>query len=356
MWRHQDSPPRPTDTQCGLFASGKALRRYGVPFTYIENCWLDSEELERGIDQFIRIANVVRNFRGMRIGQIDVRPRQFLSVKCNESELLEKYGIEVTTINSAEIFGIIDHVLKKRPADIADVVHGGFCSRSNCATQTKDSLDKMAALQLAMLEIVERYDLAGIATECWELFEKAYGVRICSAAGNLSEMGIPVSCEADVHGVVSSVMLASAARDDGGCSFLADITQRHPTNENAELLWHCGPFPRKIAKNNTDPALISWHGQWELKGGIITLCRFDLAETGKYSIFADVCHGTDGPVTHGTYVWVEVDDWLKWERKFVEGPYIHHISGIHGNYAPIIKNACRYIPGLQFDCADLPIN
>jgi len=359
LWGPRDvSPPgyapRPTDTQCGLFASGKALRRYGVPFTYIENCWLDSPELEKGIYDFIRAANVVRNFRGMRIGQVDVRPRQFLSVKCNESELLEKFGIEVTTINSDEFFSTVNHILENRGDEIAEVVNHGFCSRSSCTTQTKDSLDKMAALQLAMLELVKKYDLAGIATECWDLFEKAYGVRICSAAGNLSEMGIPVACEADIHGVISSVMLSAASLGED-CTFLADITQRHPTNDNAELLWHCGPFPRKIAKEGSDPALISWHGQWELQGGDITLCRFDLIETGKYVVFADTCRGTDGPPTHGTYVWVEVDDWPKWERKFVEGPYIHHVAGIYGKYAKIIKEACKYIPGLQFDCADLPI-
>ncbi len=34
--------PRDFDTQCGMFATSRALRRYHVPFTYIENCWLDS--------------------------------------------------------------------------------------------------------------------------------------------------------------------------------------------------------------------------------------------------------------------------------------------------------------------------
>jgi len=42
---------RPTDVQCGLFASGKALLRYGVPFTYIENCWLDSPLLKEEIEK-----------------------------------------------------------------------------------------------------------------------------------------------------------------------------------------------------------------------------------------------------------------------------------------------------------------
>lgn len=31
------------DTQCGLFATGKVLRRFGVPFTYLTNCRLNGQ-------------------------------------------------------------------------------------------------------------------------------------------------------------------------------------------------------------------------------------------------------------------------------------------------------------------------
>ena len=31
-----------------------------------------------------------------------------------------------------------------------------------------------------------------------------------------------------------------------GLPFLADLTIRHPENENAELLWHCGPFLKPL--------------------------------------------------------------------------------------------------------------
>ena len=94
LWGPRDPAPkgvdevRVFDTQCGLFATSKALSRYGVPFTYIENCWLDAPEFETGFEKFIRVASVVKSVRSMRIGQIGPRPRQFLSVEVNESELL----------------------------------------------------------------------------------------------------------------------------------------------------------------------------------------------------------------------------------------------------------------------------
>ena len=61
----------------------------------------------------------------------------------------------------------------------------------------------------------------------------------------------------------------------------------------------------------------------------------------------------EGPKSTGTYVWMEVSDWVKWERKIVESPYIHHVTGIYGRYAKVLAEACKYIPGLRADPVDL---
>jgi len=41
-----------------------------------------------------------------------------------------------------------------------------------------------------------------------------------------------------------------------------------------------------------------------------------------------------------------VDDWPTWERKLMEGPYIHHVSAIYAHCAGALVEACKYIPGL----------
>ena len=58
LWGERDEAPngfawRTTDTQCGLFASGKALYRGGVPFTYIENCIVESRDTIRANSYFV---------------------------------------------------------------------------------------------------------------------------------------------------------------------------------------------------------------------------------------------------------------------------------------------------------------
>jgi len=352
LWGPRDEAPpaergiRQTDTQCGLFASSKALLRYGVPFTYIENCWIDDKAFEQGLLDFIRVASVVKAFRNLRIGQVSVRPKPFLSVIVNESELLEKFGIEVVPITGVEIIGKTNEILSGRVDEVKALV-ADIKGKIDCSAMDDDSMDKIAALELAFMDLAREHECSAMASECWRTFGQAFKIRPCFVFGDLIDRGLMVSCETDINGAVTMAMLKAASLGKTP-PFLADLTIRHPENENAELLWHCGPFPQSLAKYPEQRELIRFTGFWELKGGDITVARFDGCR-GKYSLFAGVGKGVDGPSTNGNYVWLEVDDWVKWEKKFIYGPYIHHVACIHGNYIPIMEEACRYIEDVEID-------
>jgi len=123
-------------------------------------------------------------------------------------------------------------------------------------------------------------------------------------------------------------------------SFLADITVRHPQNDNAELLWHCGPFTYELA---IDKACVNaGKGQYELKEGKLTLVRFD-TDHNDYYLLAEECETTSGPATDGNYVWIQTQDWGKCEDKLMYGPYIHHIAGVYGSYKEVFHEACKYM-------------
>ena len=108
LWGPRDERPEPNgvrlrDTQCGLFATGKVLRRFGVPFTYMTNCRLTDPEFARGIQTFLAVCSVVRTFRSIRILQIAPRPYDFWSTMCNEGELLEKFNVQLAPIPMPEL-------------------------------------------------------------------------------------------------------------------------------------------------------------------------------------------------------------------------------------------------------------
>ena len=197
-------------------------------------------------------------------------------------------------------------------------------------------------------DLMEEKHCAAGAMECWSAVT-VLGAPVCMALGELSDEGLPVSCETDVNGAVTMAMLQAVTLGKEAC-FLADLTIRHPQNDNAELLWHCGPFPYSLKDSSSVARLVQGQERFELKKGPITVCRFDDID-GKYYLFGGEGKGVDGPETNGTYVWFETNNWKMWEEKLMFGPYIHHVGGIYGNYKKVLREAARYL-GMIFDDAD----
>ena len=100
--------------------------------------------------------------------------------------------------------------------------------------------------------------------------------------------------------------------------FLADLTIRHPENDNAELLWHCGPFPYSLKNQDSTARLVGGQESFYLKDGNLTVCRFDEVD-GKHYLFCGEGKTTTGPETTGTYVWLEVDNWKRWKKSSSSG-------------------------------------
>ena len=350
--RPDDNGVRLRDTQCGLFATGKVLRRFQIPFTYVTNCRLQDPVFERGVKDFAAVCNVVKTFRNIRILQISTRPFDFWTTMCNEGELLERFNIQLAPIPMTELTEEIKEV-KGEKGRLTEMI---TYIQENMEIKIKDhDVENVAALALAMKNLVKKYECSAAAIQCWNALQTEIGIMPCAANAILNEEGIPVVCETDIHGAVTA-LLAEAAGMGETRSFFADWTIRHPDMENGELLQHCGPWPISIAREKpqlTYPLAFDYPGSItaEAKHGEVTLCRFD-GDNGEYSLLLGNARGVDGPKGMGTYLWVEVENIKRLEAKIVEGPYIHHCVGIHKNVVPVLYEACKYI-GVKPDLYDL---
>lgn len=355
LWGPRDECPdeqgvRQRDSQCGLFATGKVLRRFGVPFTYMNNCNLEDDVFERSIFDFIRVCRVVKTFRSTRILQIGPRPFDFWSTMCNEGELLEKFNIQLSPIPLSELITEVKENVK-RVSEVNEIVQ--YCKENMCVQVDDECLRRIVALKISMQELAQKYGCNAIAIQCWNALQGELGIMPCAANALLNEEGIPTVCETDIHGAITALLVEAAADDKR--SFFADWTVRHPFNENGELLQHCGPWPISVAQVKPVlgyPLAFSHPGSLsaEAKHGDITLCRFD-GDNGEYSLLLGRAKGIDGPYTKGTYLWVEVENLKRLEAKLVEGPYIHHCVGVHQDVVPVLYEACKYI-GVKPDLYD----
>ena len=356
LWGPLDERPdengvRLRDSQCGLFATGKVLRRFRVPFTYMTNCRLNDPVFERGVKDFLAVCNTVKVFRNTRILQISTRPFDFWSTMCNEGELLERFNIQLSPIPMTELMDAIRMAKSDMQDKIAETV--AYLKDKTEVKIKENELASVAALKVAMRYLIDKYGCNAAGIQCWNALQEEIGIMPCAANALLNDEGFPVVCETDIHGAITAVLVEAAAM--GQRSFFADWTIRHPDIPNGELLQHCGPWPISLAKDKVEltyPLAFEHPGSLtaEAKHGELTLARFD-GDNGKYSILLGNAKGVDGPKCMGTYLWIEVDNIKRLEAKIVEGPYIHHCVGIHKNVVPILYEACKYI-GVKPDLYD----
>ena len=127
LWGPQDTVFEPdgtryTDSQCGLFGMSRQLQRMNVPFTYIENCRIEDPIFTEGFLRFVGVACAVKNFKGMRVAQVGMRPKPFCSVIFNESDLMDKFDIHVIPVNLAVIQDKYNRILETRKDELAEGV------------------------------------------------------------------------------------------------------------------------------------------------------------------------------------------------------------------------------------------
>lgn len=360
LWGPKDEAPlangeRLRDSQCGLFATGKILRRFKCKFTYLTMCRLDDTQFVIGMKRFLACANIVKQVKGATILQISTRPAGFWTMMVNEGELLEKFDIRIHPIDLSELKKEMKVLQTTSQNEIKSLMK--HMRNTMIIDVSEEALSMIASLKLAIESIAKRVKARAAAIQCWNAMQEELGVFPCAANALLAEEHFPVACETDVHGAITS-LLANAASIEGNISFFADWTIPHPTNPNGELLQHCGPWAPSLMKtrprlgapfafHHSHPGAL--HG--EIRGGQMSLLRFD-GDQGEYKCLMGYAKGIDGPYNQGTYVWVEVENLKRLEEKIVCGPYVHHCVGIHEDVLPQIYEAFKYIGVVKPDFYD----
>lgn len=337
---------RYTDSQCGIFGVSRLLQRHNIPFSHINTCRVDSDVFRRGFEKFVSVSCMVKNFRDLKIAEVGLRPRPFCSVIFNEGELMQKFDIRCIPVNIGVIVDKYNKILSERDAELEEGAKL-LLSRYEMDDLTPPLLKKVYAFVLLYKDLFAELGVSAISAECWTAMQLAVGAMPCTAYSVLADMGYIISCESDLHGAITMVLLSCAARGKK-IPFFGEFTVRHPENPNGELLWHCGPFAYSLKAPDSRAKNVNMRQWFRVKDGNYTIARFD-QDNGDYSILNGKFHTTSGPYTFGTYLWAEFDDMTKWEDKLIDGPYIHHCAEIEGDYTEEIAEFTKYVPLLKND-------
>jgi len=360
LWGPRDEAPLPDgsrlrDSLCGTLATSKVLHTLGVPFSYIPNCRIDQPQWRAGVDRFVRAARVVKALRTMKVGLLGQRVDFFWSTIVDEAELLRKFGVQVQTLDLTNALREIRRLSEEKHAEYEKelkeferwIEFRHFARRQDIYYQF--------AFRDWMLQAAQEHQLDAFALQSFTSIQNELNSYVGLGIALVDDAGIPVAPESDVHGAVSSVLIEAASATDEP-SFLPDITIRHPSDDDAILLWHADA-PLSLRKGDSKVKLdIPWILKglptgllhMRLKDGPLTLCRFD-GSNGDYRLGAGEGHTIDGPYTQEFYAWMKVNDWPTWEQQLIRGPYIHHSSCCYDHCADVLAEATRFIPGLKFE-------
>ena len=267
---------------CGINLAGHGLRRAGINYDYIYAEPGDAAALGK-LRDFAVAASVKRFLAGARIGRLGEHPAGFDTCRVNHAALKAQLGVEVAQFELAPFFA---RARRAEPAQVgalaADLRErlAGFDDMEPAATT--GTLGAYVALD----DLVQEENLSGLAVRCWPEFFTDLGCSACGAMSLLSDQFTPSSCEADVNGTITQLILQWIS---GEPAFGSDIVAFDTAKDEATL-WHCGLAPLSmcdpevhpqatIHSNREKPLLM----QFPLKPGRVTIARLSEA-TGEFRL------------------------------------------------------------------------
>ena len=133
---------------------------------------------------------------------------------------------------------IIDEEIKKIKNAATDIT-----------VSDNDSFNKVTRVYFALKQMREENNWDSLAVQCWSQFQELYGIAPCMAYGWMgSEDGIAVSCEGDVQGAISMLLLNYISNTQKSSTLLDLAT--FDKEADAVLMWHCGVSPRHFANED----------------------------------------------------------------------------------------------------------
>jgi len=340
---------RLSDSFCGTLSASSGLYRRKIPFQFAGIVFPEEAEFKTKIENFGRTCLAVDGFFGARIGQVGPRPMQFETCAVNEVTMIDVFRQRVVPITLAEIFEEAkklesdDKKLKKILAEIT--------GRVKCEGVPSQSFEKMARLEVALHEFIDREVLSCLGIQCWTAMQNIYGVSSCLTMGRLTEQGYPAACEVDLHGALTMLIQYLISFRNVPPHFI-DWTIQHQEDSNKFFAWHCGNAPQcLVAKNDSVNvnkhsvlALDNSYGtaEFQLREGFVTINRL-VEYDGEFKLL--ITKGRivpDSRKLRGSWSWVEVDDLEELYDTLVYEGFTHHASMIYGEYIDSLVEFCRF--------------
>ena len=335
---------------CGINLAAHALTRAGHLYETIFAPPDDPQVPEKILS--LALAGRARNaLRASRLGRVGENPEGFETCLLDPDLILQIFGLEVVQFNLVkDIFPLARQIEASRidtiQAQLSEKVTG---LDELEPTATRSTLSVYAALQ----QIAAQEEINGYAVRCWPEFFTELGCAACGAMSMMSDEMIPCSCEADVNGTITQMILQSISEEP---AFGTDMVSLDEVRD-ALVIWHCGLAPLSMA-DPQEPRGVTTHSnrglpllfEFTLKPGPVTVARLT-ESSGEYRLVIG-----SGEIIRGPKSFSGTSGLLQFDRPAKEVLDViltegleHHISITYGDYTDVLVAFARllHIPIVQ---------
>jgi L-fucose isomerase-like protein len=257
---------------CGINLAGHALMLRRIAYDYLLTPADDPAAVTK-VATLARAGRALRTLHGAAVGVVGEHPAGFDTCAYDAGDLAAIFGMHIQPT------ALADTLTEAAAANAT--VRDHFVERVTAFAPNVAELDPTAVrgtagVYHALRTLIDASQLSGVAVRCWPEFFTELGCAACGAMSVLNEEQRPASCEADVNGTVTSLLLQALA---GAPAFITDLVSIEAASDSG-VLWHCGLAPVSMA--DPDSAILgTLHSnrklpllfEFPLKPGRVTVAR-----------------------------------------------------------------------------------
>ena len=223
----------------------KTLSKRKIKTKWFYN-YADTDEFKNKFLITVKSLIAQKKLKQSRIGLIGGISPGFDNMIVDNDKIKQNIG---TIIDEATILELVDKAKNFKQSIIDEEIKKIKNAATDITVSDDDSFNKVTRVYFALKQMREENNWDSLAVQCWSQFQELYGIAPCMAYGWMgSEDGIAVSCEGDVQGAISMLLLNYISNTEKSSTLLDLAT--FDRDADAVLMWHCGVSPRHFANED----------------------------------------------------------------------------------------------------------
>ena len=223
----------------------KTLSKRKIKTKWFYN-YADTDEFKNKFLITVKSLIAQKKLKQSRIGLIGGISPGFDNMIVDNDKIKQNIG---TIIDEATILELVDKAKNFKQSIIDEEIKKIKNAATAITVSDDDSFNKVTRVYFALKQMREENNWDSLAVQCWSQFQELYGIAPCMAYGWMgSEDGIAVSCEGDVQGAISMLLLNYISNTEKSSTLLDLAT--FDRKADAVLMWHCGVSPRHFANED----------------------------------------------------------------------------------------------------------